>query len=98
MNKEEAIDILKGWRDYNKKHKNMLLKADEIIEVQDTVLNYIEELEHKLKQAKKYIEEEMYVDYNVTICGGEEEFYKELPISLNLYNEDLRKLLDMLGE
>lgn len=55
MNKEEAIDILKGWRDYNKKHKNMLLKADEIIEVQDTVLIYIEELENKLKtQTQNY--------------------------------------------
>ena len=62
-----------------------------------TILSYIEELENKLKQAKEYINEEMYVDYNVTF-SSEEDFYNDLPCSLNLHNEDLRKLLEILGE
>ena len=60
-----------------------------------TLLNYISDLENKLKQAKEYIEEEMYVDENPTLYS-EEDYYKPLPMSLSLWDEDLRKLLDML--
>ena len=87
--KENAINKLKSIRVCGDKSELWNFEAG-------TILSYIEKLEHKLKQVKEYIEEEMYVDENPTICGGEEEFYKELPISLNLYNEDLRKLLELL--
>lgn len=82
----EAIERMEKVKD-----KNLHTFVDELT----TVLNYISELENKLKQAKEYINEEMYVDYNVTF-SSEEDFYNDLPCSLNLHNEDLRKLLDML--
>ena len=56
-----------------------------------------EELKEKMKKAYTYITDEMYVDDNPTICGDEEDTITELPISLNLYNEDLRELLELLG-
>lgn len=43
---EEAKEIFKGWLEFNKKNKNILEKADVIIEVQETLLQYIDELEH----------------------------------------------------
>lgn len=58
----------------------------------------VDELKERLKEAKEYIEKEMYIDDNPTICGDEEDTIIELPISLNLFNEDLRKLLELLDE
>ena len=56
------------------------------------------ELKERLKNVKNCIENEMYVDDNPTICGDEEDTITELPISLSLYNEDLRKLLELLED
>lgn len=53
-------------------------------------------LKEKLINANECIENEIYVDENPTICGYEEDTITELPMSLILYNEDLRKLLDIL--
>ena len=46
MNEEEkkAIETLKSWKDYNIRNKNKLLRADEIIKVQETILNLIEKM------------------------------------------------------
>lgn len=52
----------------------------------------------KNKAIKEYIENKIYIDDNPTICGDEEDTITELPISLNLWNEDLRKLLELLEE
>ena len=56
------------------------------------------ELEEQLRKANEYIRNEMYIDDNPTICGDEEDTITELPISLNLYDEDLRELLKLLEE
>lgn len=60
----------------------------------------IERLKNDKKKALNYINQEMYVDTNPTICEMEDEENTiiELPISLNLYNEDLRKLFNLLEE
>lgn len=46
-----AIKILKNWKDYNIKHKEKVQRADEIIDVQETILNLIERLK---KESKRY--------------------------------------------
>lgn len=56
------------------------------------------ESKERLKKVKKYIESEMDIVDNPTICGDEEDTIIKLPISLCLYNEDLRKLLELLEE
>ena len=57
MNEEEkkAIETLKSWKDYNIKNKNKLLKADEIINVQETILNLIEKLQKENEELREYI-------------------------------------------
>ena len=91
---KEEIERLKNAEEYAKLGKETLL--DTIHKQQEE----IERLKNDKKKALNYINQEMYVDTNPTICEMEDEenTITELPISLNLYNEDLRKLFDLLEE
>lgn len=91
---KEEIERLKNAEDYAKLGKETLLDT---IHKQE---KEIERLKSDKKKALNYINQEMYVDTNPTICETEDEENTiiELPISLNLYNEDLRKLFDLLEE
>ena len=42
MNDKEAIKEMKNWVEYEKANKEKIIKADELIEIQETVLNLIE--------------------------------------------------------
>lgn len=55
MNEEEkkAIETLKSWKDYNIRNKNKLLRADEIIKIQETILNLIEKLQKENEELKQ---------------------------------------------
>lgn len=53
-NIEEAIETMQHWIDYEKKNKDKINKADELIEVQETILK---ELEKKDKIINKISEE-----------------------------------------
>ena len=55
MNEEEkkAIETLKSWKDYNIRNKNKLLRADEIIKIQETILNLIEKLQKENEELKE---------------------------------------------
>lgn len=46
MDIEQAIETMQHWIDYEKKNKDKINKADELIEVQETILK---ELENKDK-------------------------------------------------
>ena len=72
----------------------------EMLDLYNKQKEEIERLKNDKKKALNYINQEMYVDTNPTICEKEDEENTiiELPISLNLYNEDLRKLFDLLEE
>lgn len=45
LEEKKAIETFKSWKDYNIRNKNKLLKADEIIKVQETILNLIKKLQ-----------------------------------------------------
>jgi len=77
-----------GWVELNETEKQAL----------ENLIARYKELEEKLKKINQYIRDEMYIDDNPTICGDEEDTITELPISLNLYNEGLRELLELLEE
>lgn len=55
MTEEEkkAIETFKSWKDYNIRNKNKLLKADEIMKVQETILNLIEKLQKENEELKQ---------------------------------------------
>lgn len=58
MNEEEkkAIETLKSWKDYNIRNKNKLLRADEIIKIQETILNLIEKLQKENEEYSKQLD------------------------------------------
>ena len=55
MTKEqkEAIETMQYWIEYEKTHKDKINKADELIGIQETVLNLIQEQEKEIEKYKK---------------------------------------------
>ena len=58
MTKEqrEAIETMQHWIEYEKKHKDEINKADELIHIQDTVLSLIKEQEEEIEKKDKQID------------------------------------------
>ena len=90
MNKEEK-ELVEGIKQYPT-HRELCL-----IHVIERLDEELDKEKEKNKLALNYIRKEMYVDENPTICGDEDTI-TELPISLCLYNEELRELLNLLKE
>lgn len=64
MTEEESIEIFKNWLEYNKKHKNILIEADKIIAVQETILNLIQKLQEENLDVKKELEKkDIIIDF-----------------------------------
>ncbi len=64
---EEAISTMKHWIDYEKENKDKINKADELIEIQETVLSMLQEQQEENKKKDKIIEEmakEMFYENN----------------------------------
>ena len=103
LNKKTKFDWF-GEKEFeaieNLKKENTELRIQ--ISARETVADELEKenkkLKERLKNVKNYIENEMDIVDNPTICGDEEDTITELPISLNLYNEDLRELLELLED
>jgi DNA-binding ferritin-like protein (Dps family) len=104
---EEDIKILRKYKEEYNSRLHVLgdyPMSFEETECLERVLDRLEQLEKENKELKekmgkayKYITDEMYIDDNPTMCGDEwEDTITELPISLHLYNKDLRELLDLL--
>ena len=53
----EAIETMQHWIEYEKKHKDEINKADELIHIQDTVLSLIKEQQEEIEKYKNMIEE-----------------------------------------
>ena len=49
MEVKDAIETMKHWIEYEQNHKDKINKADELIKIQQTILDYIEELELQIK-------------------------------------------------
>ena len=56
MTEEEAIEIMKHWVDYEKENKNKINKADELIEVQETVLKLLQTKQEEIEKKKEDIQ------------------------------------------
>ena len=53
---EEAISTMKHWIDYEKENKDKINKADELIEIQETVLSMLQEQREENKKKDKIID------------------------------------------
>ena len=54
---KEAIETMQHWIEYEKQNKSKINKADELIEIQETVLNLVKDLQRKnfeLNQKNEY--------------------------------------------
>lgn len=47
---EKAKETMKHWIEYEKKNKDKINKANELINIQETLLQYIDQLENKVKE------------------------------------------------
>lgn len=70
---EEAISTMQHWIDYEKRNKDKIQKADELIEIQETVLSMLKEQQEENKKKDKIID--LIIN----------EFYKRVKISENCY-------------
>ena len=61
MTKEEkeAIETMKRWIEYEKQNKDKINKANELIEIQETVLNLIQKQDKEIEHWKKGFEREL---------------------------------------
>ncbi|MDE6947582.1 MAG: hypothetical protein K2P14_10415 [Anaeroplasmataceae bacterium] len=49
---EDAVATLRHWVKFEKEHRNDITNADELIEMHETVLQYIEDLEYEVRQLR----------------------------------------------
>ena len=53
---EEAISTMQHWIDYEKRNKDKIQKADELINIQETVLSMLKEQQEENKKKDKIID------------------------------------------
>lgn len=68
---KEAVETMQHWIEYEKQNKDKINKADELIEIQETVLNLIQEQEKEIKSLDKAIHDEILENYD------KQELYKK---------------------
>ena len=66
MTKEqrEAIETMQHWIEFEKKHKDEINKADELIHIQDTVLSLIKEQQKEIEEREKALYVEILENHN----------------------------------
>ena len=66
MTKEqrEAIETMQHWIEFEKKHKDEINKADELIHIQDTVLSLIKEQQKEIEEREKALYVEILENYD----------------------------------
>lgn len=59
MNEEEAREKMQHWIDYEKENKDKINRADELIEIQETVLNSLQKKDKIINSIKEYAQQEI---------------------------------------
>lgn len=91
---EEAIKTMKHWIEYEKANKEKINRADELINIQETILSEYKRLQEEFKQVDH--ECERLEEKEVRLIK-ENEYYKDLINALEIYynitEEDLEKCI-----
>lgn len=87
MNEEEkkAIETMQHWIEYEKENKDKINKADELIEIQETVLNLLEKKDKEIQFQKE-------------INKTEQNRHKQTEKSLKGQLKKKDKMIDLMGE
>ena len=86
---KQAIETMKHWIDYEKANKEKINKADELIEIQETILNLLEKQQTRVQDLEKALIDEDY-KHRQEIKKYEEEIEKvssEFAIGKRQYEE-----------
>lgn len=84
---KEAVETMQHWIEYEKTHKDKINKADELIGIQETVLNLIQEQDNEIN---KYLE----IITNKVIETAKDDLLTEKNIEL----EKKDKIIDELAK
>lgn len=98
---EEAVKTMEHWIEYEKNNKEKINKADELINIQETILSDYKKIlkeNEELKISNKEIEKECSrLEKKEVKLINENEYYKDLIYALKTYyditEEDLEKCM-----
>lgn len=93
MNEEEkqAIETMKHWIEYEKSNKDKINKADELIEIQETVLNLLERKDKEIQFQKEInkTEQDRHKQTEKSLKGQ----LKKKDKIINLMEDEINKIL-----
>ena len=105
MTKEqEAIEIMRHWIDYEKQNKDKINKADELIDIQETVLNMLKEKEAEIEKYKKLLADNLARNLNDSIKAKEkadtdlDDLNKGWQLELEKKDKIIDLILDKLNQ
>ena len=75
---EKAKETMKHWVEYEKQNKEKINKADELIKIQETLLQYIEQLEQENNKQNKMIDEMAEELVGLTVLDIEKDKFIDL--------------------
>lgn len=85
---KEAIETMQHWIEYEKQNKDKINKADELIEIQETVLNLIKEQDNKINDALNLAFEYAQID------GGHHKMWVIDQMVRKLTGNDYKEWID----
>ena len=92
---EKAIKIMTHWVEYEEKNKSKINRADELIGIQKTLLQYIAQLEQKEKRLRDKLEKDI-VNITKTLQDGKHcDDYSRC--RLKAYRTKTKEILKLIG-
>lgn len=98
---KEAIETMKRWIEYEKQNKDKINKANELIEIQETVLNLIQKQEktiNKLKRHNKELLRKLRNRVKEVKKLTKYSFYKKEFATLNKKLKEKNKQIDLMAK
>lgn len=70
MKIEDALSEMKRWIQYEKDNKSKILRADELIDIQETIVNEIEKQNKMIRKAYAEANNYLYFNDSADYCVG----------------------------
>lgn len=96
MVEKEAIEIMNHWIEYEKQNKDKINRAEELIEIQETILDIIKRKDKEIEYLKIEIEEAWEEWNNLEIGSYEEE--KRLNLEINKNDKIITEMAKKINE
>lgn len=70
MNIEDALHEIKNWIKYEKNNKDKIVRADELIDIQETIIKEVEKQNKIIRKAYAKANNYLYFDDSSDYCVG----------------------------